>query len=93
MKSLAARCLSNTMGGSRHSPKAIHHLVFKAVQRDLLRKGVLLMTQARVFFGNPTKTEHWRFTIPPVLAARLPCPFDQTERFTAGRNGYYGGPM
>lgn len=53
--------------------------VFKGVQQSLVRKGVLLISEAYDSLGKRAKMERWRFLFPREFAARLPVPFANTE--------------
>ncbi len=55
--------------------------VFKAVQRSLVHKGVLLIAEEFGSFDNKPKMERWRFRFPQEFAAHLPAPFARTYRF------------
>jgi len=53
--------------------------VFKGVKQSLVRKGVLLISEAFDVLGKRAKMERWRFRFPREFAARLPAPFANTE--------------
>ena len=50
--------------------------VFKQVWKNLVRRGLLLVTQ---IYTADTKLEKWRFQIPALYTAFIPAPFRQTH--------------
>jgi len=57
--------------------------VFDAVQRNLVRKGLLVITEANTTSMTKTKMELWRFYFPPEFAPYLPRLFDDSLHTSA----------
>jgi len=60
-----------------------HQKTFKAVKKNLLRKGILLMTEDKGDINAKAKMERWRFWFPTEFHALLPAPFPKSKMLDA----------